>query len=95
MKVVAMRMKIEAGDHTIVSRVMLVPAEERRFKLAVELDVTLPSVDDEQAMELVRRAHKVCPYSNATRGNVDVALTVNGHPLEGEPAQAGASTQPE
>ena len=49
MKLVAQRMKIEAGDHTIVSRVMLVPAEERRFKLAVELDVTLPSVDDEQA----------------------------------------------
>jgi lipoyl-dependent peroxiredoxin len=95
LKIVAMRMKIEGGDHTIVSRVMLVPAEERRFKLAVELDVTLPSVDDEQAMDLVRRAHMVCPYSNAIRGNVDVALTVNGHPLEAEPAQAGASTQPE
>jgi osmotically inducible protein OsmC len=95
MKLVAQRMKVDAGDHTIVSRVMLVPAEERRFKLAVELDITLPSLDDEQAVELVERAHRVCPYSNATRGNIDVGLTVNGRALEATPAQAGASTQPE
>jgi lipoyl-dependent peroxiredoxin len=45
----------------------------------VELDVTLPSVEDpERAAALVAAAHRVCPYSNATRGNIDVALTVNG-----------------
>jgi len=49
-------------------------------KLAVELDVTLPQVQDsEQASRIVAAAHQVCPYLNATRGNVDVALTVNGH----------------
>ena len=52
--------------------------EDRAFTVAVELNVTLPSVDDAGAVELVREAHKVCPYSNATRGNIDVTLTANG-----------------
>lgn len=47
------------------------------------LDVTLPSIDDPaQAAEIVREAHQVCPYSNATRGNVEVALTANGQPVD-------------
>jgi lipoyl-dependent peroxiredoxin len=76
---VARRQKLEAGDAQIDSKVMLFPTEKRGFKLGVELDVTLPSVDDaDQAVELVRAAHKVCPYSNATRGNIDVTLTANG-----------------
>jgi len=40
--------------------------------------VTLPSVEGDAAAELVREAHKVCPYSNATRGNIEVTLTANG-----------------
>src|SRR5256886_15322298 len=80
--VVARRRKLEAGDVVIDSNVMLLPTEERGFKLAVELDITLPSVDDPvAAAELVRDADAVCPYSNATRGNVDVSLTANGRPL--------------
>jgi Ohr subfamily peroxiredoxin len=82
---VARRLKldIEADDVSIDSKVMLLPTEERRFKLGVELDVTLPSVSDpEAAKDLVAKAHKVCPYSNATRGNIDVKLTVNGEPVE-------------
>lgn len=54
------------------------PNESRGFDVAVELDVTLPSIDDEAAIEVVKAAHKVCPYSNATRGNIDVTLTANG-----------------
>jgi osmotically inducible protein OsmC len=70
---------------------MLFPTEQRGFKLAVELDVSLPSVQDaDKAIELVRAAHRVCPYSNATRGNIDVALTANGQPV-GEQSAAGAS----
>ena len=80
--VVARRRKLQAADVVIDSNVMLMPTEERGFKLAVELDVGLPSIDDpEQASQLVREAHEVCPYSNATRGNIDVALTANGRPL--------------
>jgi lipoyl-dependent peroxiredoxin len=53
--------------------------------------VTLPSVDDpNEAIELVRAAHQVCPYSNATRGNIDVSLTANGHDVKeaSEPVSA-------
>ncbi len=46
------------------------------FGLAVELDVHLPGVDEATATELVHQAHQVCPYSNATRGNIDVELRV-------------------
>lgn len=80
--VVARRQRLEAGDVAVDSNVMLLPTDERGFKLAVELDVSLPSVHDpEQAIELVRKADQVCPYSNATRGNIDVTLTANGRPV--------------
>jgi osmotically inducible protein OsmC len=80
--VVARREKAEVGDASIDSRVHLQPTDERGFRLAVELDVTLPAVDDpEQAARLVAAAHEVCPYSNATRGNIEVELTANGQPV--------------
>ncbi|HXO06944.1 MAG TPA: organic hydroperoxide resistance protein [Solirubrobacteraceae bacterium] len=80
--VVARRAKLEAGDVAIDSKVMLFPNGQGGFKLGVELDVSLPSVQDPAAAaELVRDAHQVCPYSNATRGNIDVALTANGQPV--------------
>jgi lipoyl-dependent peroxiredoxin len=45
--------------------------------------VSLPAIEDsEKAIDLVRKAHKVCPYSNATRNNIDVVLTANGEPVE-------------
>src|SRR3954453_18493013 len=75
---VARRQKLEVDDVAIDSKVMLIPTENRGFKLAVELDVSLPSIEDEEsAVELVRAAHGVCPYSNATRGNIEVKLTAN------------------
>jgi len=80
---VARRRKEEASDAAIDSRVMLVASEDRGFNIAVELDVSLPSIDDPaKAVELVRAAHRVCPYSNATRGNIEVGLTANGQPVE-------------
>jgi osmotically inducible protein OsmC len=79
---VARRQKAELGEFSIDSQVSLFPTEERGFKLGVELDVTLPAVaDPAAAVELVAAAHKVCPYSNATRGNIEVKLTANGQPL--------------
>ncbi len=77
--IVARRDRLDVGDVSIDSRVKLLPTPDRGFALAVDLDVTLPQVEDpEQATRLVRAAHAVCPYSNATRGNIDVALAVNG-----------------
>jgi osmotically inducible protein OsmC len=81
--VVARRAKLEAGDVAIDSEVSLSPDGQGGFFLSVGLDVTLPSVADAAAaVELVRAAHQVCPYSNATRGNIEVALTANGAPVE-------------
>jgi organic hydroperoxide reductase OsmC/OhrA len=50
--------------------------EQGGFNIAVELDVHAPALDRAAAEELVAKAHEVCPYSNATRGNVEVTLTV-------------------
>jgi Ohr subfamily peroxiredoxin len=72
------RQKTETEDVEIDSKVTLLAGEDRTFNIGVELHVNFPSLDDEAAVELVREAHKVCPYSNATRGNVDVKLTANG-----------------
>jgi lipoyl-dependent peroxiredoxin len=81
--VVARRQKVEVGDVAIDSKVMLLAGEDRRFELAVALDVTLPAVGDaDVAVELVRAAHEVCPYSNAVRGNIEVALVANGREIE-------------
>jgi Ohr subfamily peroxiredoxin len=72
------REKAEVGDVGIDSKVSLITVKDGSFTVAVELHVSLPSVEDEKAVELVRAAHEVCPYSNATRGNIDVVLTANG-----------------
>ena len=79
---VGRRERLEVGDVSIASSVSLVTAEDRSFTIAAELDVTLPQLEADDAERIVRAAHKVCPYSNATRGNIDVALTANGRRLE-------------
>jgi len=88
---VARRRRQDAGNVAIDSQVMLLPGENRSFRLAVALAVSLPSIDDaEAAADMVRAAHQVCPYSNATRGNIDVLLTANGRHVEqdAEPVSA-------
>ncbi|HXS61906.1 MAG TPA: organic hydroperoxide resistance protein [Streptosporangiaceae bacterium] len=80
--VVGRRERAEVGDVSIDSKVSLITTEERGFTIAVELDVTLPQVPDPaEAARIVAAAHQVCPYSNATRGNIDVTLTANGQPV--------------
>jgi osmotically inducible protein OsmC len=81
--VVGRRAKAEMGEVAIDSSVSLSPDGKGGFRLSVGLDVSLPGIDDEAtAVELVRAAHQVCPYSNATRGNIDVAVTANGAPVD-------------
>ncbi|MBA3809400.1 MAG: organic hydroperoxide resistance protein [Solirubrobacterales bacterium] len=80
--VVARRAKAEMGDVAVDSEVALSPDGKGGFVLSVVLDVTLPGVSDlDTAVELVRAAHKVCPYSTATRGNIEVTLSANGAPV--------------
>jgi len=78
--VIGRREKVELGAVAIDSEVSLITTENRGFTVAVGLDVSLPGVtDDERAISIVAAAHEVCPYSNATRGNVEVTLKANGH----------------
>jgi lipoyl-dependent peroxiredoxin len=80
--VAARREHKEVGDASIDSKVSLVTTEDHAYTVAVELDVTLPQVEDaEEAKRIVAAAHEICPYSNATRGNVEVTLTANGQPV--------------
>ena len=80
---VARRRRQEAGDVVIDSKVMLIPTTERGFALAVEFAISMPPVDDPGvAAELVRAAHQICPYSNATRGNIEITMTVNGRAVD-------------
>jgi Ohr subfamily peroxiredoxin len=76
---VAHREGVEVGEVSIESRVSLIPTDERGFKLGVELDVTMPGLEDQElAARIVAATHRVCPYSHATRGNIDVKLVANG-----------------
>lgn len=77
--VVGRRERVDLGAVSIDSEVSLVTTENRGFNVAVGLDVSLPGIDDpERAISIVAAAHEVCPYSNATRGNVEVTLRANG-----------------
>jgi Ohr subfamily peroxiredoxin len=79
---IARRRHQDAGEVTIDSAVSLLPTGDGGFKLAVTLDIALTSIADRAtAAELVRAAHDVCPYSNATRGNIDVTLLLRGEPI--------------
>jgi osmotically inducible protein OsmC len=55
------------------------------FALAVALDLDAPQLSPEDAAMLMTRAHERCPYSKATRGNIDVTLTANGAPVVAVP----------
>ena len=80
--VVGRRERVDLGAVSIDSEVSLITTEHRGFNVAVGLDVSLPGISDpERAISIVAAAHEVCPYSNATRGNVEVTLKANGHPV--------------
>ena len=73
--------KLDASGSLITSRVGPSPTGHGGFGLTVALDLHAPPLAAEQAADLMARAHERCPYSNATRGNIDVTLTVDGVPL--------------
>ncbi|ALD64143.1 organic hydroperoxide resistance protein [Arthrobacter sp. LS16] len=74
---VARAQKINVKDSSVGGRVNLHRNGDNGFKLSVELEVIIPEMPHEQAQELADAAHVVCPYSNATRGNIDVTVTVS------------------
>lgn len=76
LKLVAGADGVDATDSEVVADVSLGAHENGAFGLAVALEVTIPGTDRETAEKVVARAHEVCPYSNATRGNIEVVLSV-------------------
>ena len=64
------------ADTAVTSTVGIGPRAAGGFGLDIQLDISLPGVPRTEAEALVEKAHQVCPYSNATRGNVDVRLTI-------------------
>ncbi|AUD01743.1 organic hydroperoxide resistance protein [Spirosoma pollinicola] len=68
--------KLKTGLTSVAAQVSIGKLDTGGFGLAVTLAVNVPGVDQAQAEDLVQKAHAVCPYSNATRNNVDVTLTV-------------------
>jgi osmotically inducible protein OsmC len=74
---VARSQKLKVADSSVGGRVQIGPNGQGGFQLAVMLEVVIPGMDHDQAQALADAAHQVCPYSNATRGNIDVTITVS------------------
>lgn len=71
--------KVKTGETAVTAKVSIGQTNNGGFGLAVELAVNIPGVSIEEAEQLVEKAHQVCPYSNATRNNVEVNLIVTNN----------------
>lgn len=76
LQMVARQEGADVSDSAVGARVGIGPTDAGGFALAVTLEVSLPNLTRDTALELTEKAHQVCPYSNATRGNIDVVLEV-------------------
>lgn len=75
-KAVGRQMKVTIPDTTTITAIVGIGAIPGGFGIETELQILIPGMTKAQAEEIVQKAHHVCPYSNATRGNIDVKLTV-------------------
>jgi Ohr subfamily peroxiredoxin len=73
--------KLDTSESTVTARIGIGPTGYGGLGLTAALDLHAPHLSLAEAEELVERAHERCPYSRATRGNVDVSLTIDGQPL--------------
>ncbi len=76
LQMVARADKANVADSAVGAQVSIGQLDGGGFGLAVTLKISLPHLSRAQAQELTEKAHQVCPYSNATRGNIEVTLTV-------------------
>jgi osmotically inducible protein OsmC len=74
------------SDTRITARVGIGPVKGGGFGLTAALDLDAPQISRDEAFDLMARAHETCPYSRATRGNIDVTLTVGGATVERQAA---------
>lgn len=73
---VARQAKADVSDSTVGAKVDIGSNGQGGFDLAVTLEVTVPTLPHDEAQALADKAHQVCPYSNATRGNIEVTIVV-------------------
>jgi len=74
---IARREKVSLGDSSVGAQVGIGPNETGGYGLSVHLEVVIPDLPHDQAQALADEAHTVCPYSNATRGNIEVTVSVS------------------
>jgi osmotically inducible protein OsmC len=79
LNLVIKKSKVNAGETSVNAKISIGQIESGRFGLAAELVVNIPDVTLEVAEDLTEQAHQVCPYSNATRGNIEVKLSVTNN----------------
>ena len=77
LRLAAGQARVRTPDSTVAASVGIGPNDQGGFALNVTLEVTLPGAEQHVAEQLARRAHAICPYSNATRGNVPVQIIVH------------------
>jgi len=77
LQLVARTQKVDISDSSVGGRVQIGANGQGGFELAVMLEVVLPGVEHATATALADAAHQVCPYSNATRGNIEVTISVS------------------
>jgi osmotically inducible protein OsmC len=80
--------KLDVSDSRITARVGIGTSTSGGFGLAAALDLDAPKLTREQGLDLMARAHHDCPYSKATRGNIEVTLSVGGVPVDESRAAA-------
>ncbi|WP_313818560.1 organic hydroperoxide resistance protein [Citricoccus sp.] len=76
LQLVARQAKKDLGESSVGARVGIGPNDAGGFGLEVTLEVVIPALPEHEAQKLADQAHQVCPYSNATRGNIDVTVNV-------------------
>jgi lipoyl-dependent peroxiredoxin len=77
LQLIASKEKADLGDSSVGALVGIGPNDDGGFQLEVTLEVVVPNLPHDEALALVEKAHEVCPYSHATRGNIEVTLTVS------------------
>jgi lipoyl-dependent peroxiredoxin len=78
----AFTLKVDLTGTRVTARIGIGPLKSGGQGLAAALDLDAPGISREDAVELMKRAHETCPYSRATRGNIDVTLTVGGESID-------------
>ena len=79
---IAAGQKLDVSGSHITARIGIGPLSSGGFGLSAALDLDAPNIGRDQAVDLMTRAHEACPYSRATRGNIEVTLTVGGAALQ-------------